>query len=325
MQTLDGIDIEPLWQALAAHLRPTTFVSSDRLDAAVGARILLVSETFQHTGSFKFRAAMAVALRSSAERVLTASSGNFGAALALAAARSSKRCTVVMPSQSAQVKIAAVRALGATVDLVDTTRVTRAARVEELRRLDPGAEVVSPYDDARVVAGNASLGAELFRRELPDCVIAPVGGGGLSSGLVMARDLLAPSCPTFGAEPELGNDAARSLRAGKLVANETEPATLCDGARTLSLGRLNFTILSRGLEEIVEVSEANVARAVQLLYALANLKAEPTGALALAAVLQAGERFRAKRVACVVSGGNVDPQLYAQLITSEITADDPAR
>src|SRR5262252_8249359 len=164
---MKDVEVRSVWSRLRSSVRPTTFVESEKLNRAVGleAGVLLVSEGFQHTGSFKYRAALSVALHSTSFHLLTASSGNFGAALALAAAKTGKRCTVVMPAGSAQVKIAAVRNAGADVDLVDTGRVTRAQRVEELRRQHPEAEVISPYDDARGVAGNSSLGAELFARE----------------------------------------------------------------------------------------------------------------------------------------------------------------
>jgi len=314
---LPGIDLEATWGILGQRIRPTTFIESERLNDAVGAgaRLLLVSETFQHTGSFKFRAALSFALNTPASELLTASSGNFGAALALAAAKTGKKCTVVMPSRSAEVKIAAVRAAGATVDLIDTSKMTRAERVQQLQRANPAARVVSPFDEPYVVAGNASLGAELFARETPDAVIVPVGGGGLSSGIVVARDYLAKSSSIVGAEPLLANDAARSIREGRLCANAEEPNTLCDGARTLSLGKLNFEILRRGLREIVEVEEAAIGSAVRMLFQMANLKTEPTGALSVAAVLQSPERFAGKRVACIVSGGNVDSRLYCDLLS----------
>lgn len=314
---LPGIDLEATWRTLVPRVRPTTFIESERLNQAVGggARLLLVSETFQKTGSFKFRAGLSFALNSAASELLTASSGNFGAALALAAAKTGKKCTVVMPSRSAEVKIAAVKAAGATVDLIDTDKVTRFERVQQLQRANPAAQVVSPYDDPHVVAGNASLGAELFARETPDLVIVPIGGGGLSSGIVVARDHLGKSSPIVGAEPLLANDAARSIREGRLCANAQEPNTLCDGARTLSLGKLNFEILRRGLKEIVEVEEAAIGDAVRMLFQTSNLKVEPTGALSVAAVLQAPQRFAGKRVACIVSGGNVDSRLYCELLS----------
>ena len=317
--TLTGADVRSVWVRLRSEIVPTTFVEPERLSRALDMvpGLLLVSEAFQRTGSFKYRAALAAALESKSSHLLTASSGNFGAALAVAAAKTGKRCTVVMPAGSSQVKIAAVRNAGADVDLIDTARLTRAQRVAELHRQHPEAEVISPYDDARVIAGNSSLGAELFGKELPECVVVPVGGGGLSSGLVVARDLLARSCEVIGAEPLLANDAARSIRSGQLCSNEREPSTWCDGARTLSLGKLNFAVLRRGLSEIVEVEEAKIALAVRLLFQLANLKAEPTGALSLGAVLQSPQRFAGRRVACIISGGNVDSALYAQLLVEE--------
>jgi threonine dehydratase len=316
--TLNGLDPRLVWSVLRSELKPTTFIESERLNRALRLEpgLLLVSEAAQHTGSFKYRAALSVALHSKSSHLLTASSGNFGAALALAASRTGKRCTVVMPAQSARVKIAAVQNAGATVDLIDTAQISRAARVEQLRREHPEAQVVSPYDDPYVIAGNSSLGAELFAREVPECVVVPVGGGGLSSGFVVARDLLARSCEVVGAEPLLANDAARSLRSGTLCTNDQEPNTLCDGARTASLGRLNFDVLREGAVQIVEVDEENIARAVRILFELANLKAEPTGALSVAAVLQSPGRFAGKRVACIVSGFNVDPALHARLLQS---------
>lgn len=313
-EALSGIDLRALWRGLRPHLRPTLFLEPERLSETLGVRLRLASETFQHTGSFKFRAALAVAQHAKTGHLLAASSGNFGAALALAARRSGKRCTIVMPATSARVKVANVAGYGAEVDLVDTATKTRAARVAELAETLGDVAVVSAYDDPFVIAGNASLGAEIFETDAPDVVVVPVGGGGLSSGIVVARDAFGAKAAILGAEPALGNDAARSLREGRLVANETEPPTICDGARTLSLGKRNFAILREGLEGIAEVDEATVERAVRILFELANLKVEPTGALAVAAVLQDPARFAGKKVTCVVSGGNVDAELYARLL-----------
>jgi threonine dehydratase len=313
---IEVVDLDVIAAAVRPAVRPTTFVASDALDAALGCSVRIASETFQRTGSFKFRAALAVALNSPAPHLIAASSGNFGAALALAAKRTGKRCTIVMPQQSTTVKIEAVKSLGATVDLVDTRSTPRLQRVEELRSAFPEAQICSPYDDPYVIAGNATLGLEIFEAGVPDCVIVPVGGGGLSSGIVTARERAGRGCQVWGAEPALANDAARSLRAGVLVRDAQEADTLCDGARTLALGQRNFGILRRGLAGIVEVTEDNVARAVRLLFLSANLKVEPTGALAIAALLERPAEFAGKRVACVVSGGNVDPALYARLIQS---------
>ena len=314
---LDDVDPRAVRARIAPHLNKTTFLESEKLDAALGARVLVASETFQHTGSFKFRAATAVATHASEPHLVTASSGNFGAALARAAKIAEKKCTVVMPHTSSRVKIESVKSYGADVDLVDVTKISRAARLAELVAAIPGARSCSPYDDPFVIAGNASLGAEIFERETPDVVVVPVGGGGLSSGIVVARELTDTSTDIVGAEPLLANDAARSLREEKRIANESEPQTIADGARTLSLGEKNFAILRRGLSGILEVSEDDIRAGVRLLFSALHLQVEPTGALAIAAVIANRAKFEGNRVCCVVSGANVEPALYASILTSE--------
>lgn len=278
------------------------------------AELTLACETFQLTGSFKFRAAYRVATGVPNPRLLTASSGNFGQALACAARLTGKKAIIVMPETSARVKIEAVRAQGGRVELIDVARISRAARVKELAGEFPDAYVASAYDDPLVIEGNSSLGRELAEREF-DVIIVPVGGGGLLSGVLSG--LLPPrkGLEVWGAEPLLANDAARSLREGRLIANESEPQTLADGARTVSLGRHNWEIIRSGVAGMLEVPEEAIADGVRRLFLEANLKVEPTGALAPAALWANDERFRGRRVCCVVSGGNVDPELYARLIT----------
>src|SRR5262249_16160605 len=147
-----------------------------------------------------------------------------------------------------------------------------------------------------------------------DCLLAPVGGGGLTAGLITGLTYAGAHIPVVGVEPLLANDAARSLRSGQLVANDAEPQTLADGVRTLSVGRHNWPILRQGLREIVEVTEDHIRQAVRLLFLDATLKAEPTGALSVAALLAQPDKFRGRRVCCVISGGNVDARTYAEII-----------
>jgi threo-3-hydroxy-L-aspartate ammonia-lyase len=295
--------------------RPTTIVDSPRLSERLGATIVLASETLQYTGSFKFRAGYNVAANVREGHVLTASSGNFGQAIALACSLFKKRCTVVMPTTAPKVKVDAVREYGAEVDLVDVEKKGRLERLAELARTFPDAYVASPYDDNFVIEGNSTLGTELFALDLNlDFIVAPIGGGGLTSGLVKAAEHSGRKTQVIAAEPLLANDAAESFRAGRLVARADESATIADGARVLRLGDRNWEILSSGLAGVIEVSEEQIKEGVRLLFALANLKAEPTGALALGAVLADRARFAGKRVCCVISGGNADPALYAKLI-----------
>jgi threonine dehydratase len=295
--------------------RATTIIESARLSERLKARVVIATETFQHTGSFKFRAAYNLASKVSEREIIAASSGNFGQAMAYACKLLGKTCTVVMPATSAQVKINAVREYGGIVDLIDVRIKGRAARVEELAKENREAYVASAYDDPLVIEGNASLGEELaaLSHEF-DFVIAPVGGGGLTSGIIQGLRASRKQIRVVGAEPLLGNDAARSLRAGHIVENETEPQTIADGARTVSIGRHNWAVLKDGLSGIVEVPEEKIKEGVRLLFSLANLKAEPTGALGLGAILTEPEQFRGRAICCVVSGGNVDPEVYRDIL-----------
>lgn len=298
--------------------RPTTIVDAPRLAERLGIDMFLATETFQRTGSFKFRAAFNVVANVPNPHVITASSGNFGQAMAYACKLFGKRCTIVMPANSARVKVDAVLSYGGRVDLVDTTKVKRATRVAQLAAEHPDAYVASAYDDPLVIAGNSTLGDELAAMvSPPDVIVAAVGGGGLTAGIIQAAKRARQRMAVVGAEPLLANDAARSLRAGHIVTNEAEPQTIADGTRTLSVGRHNWEILKDGIETIVEVPEDAIREGVRLLFSLANLKAEPTGALGVAALLASPETFRGRRVCCVVTGGNVDPAVYASLISAD--------
>jgi len=300
---------------VAEVVRPTTFVEAPRLGRQLGVELTIASEAFQHTGSFKFRAAYHLASQVCQRHIITASSGNFGQALALACQLLDKSCLVVMPGTSAKIKVDAVREFGGEVELIDVLRTTRAARVRELAALHRDAYVASPYDDPLVIEGNATLGMELAGSGKSfDFIIAPVGGGGLTSGIIRGLRTRNCSIRVYGAEPALANDAARSLRSGHLLANETEPPTIADGARTLSLGQHNWSILRDGLAGIVEVSEEQIKESVRLLFTLANLKVEPTGALGVAALLAAPNLFHGKAVCCVASGGNVDAELFRGIL-----------
>ena len=295
--------------------RPTTIVYAPRLSRKLGVDLVLASETFQYAGSFKFRAAYNVASNVKQDHIITASSGNFGQAIAYACSLFNKRCTVVMPATAPKVKVDAVREHGAEVDLVDVTKKGRLERLAELAKKYPEAYVASPYDDPLVIDGNASLAEELFALGLDlDFIIAPIGGGGLTSGLVKAVKRTGSKTQVLAAEPLVANDAAESFRAGRLMSRPDEGATIADGAAVLQLGDSNWEILSQGLAGVIEVTEEQIKEGVRLLFALANLKAEPTGALAIGAVLAEPARFKGKRVCCVISGGNADPALYAKLV-----------
>ena len=306
--------IDSVWEKLPRRVRPTLLLSSETLSAQLGCDLTIASETFQYTGSFKFRAAYNLLSSVPQQRIVAASSGNFGQAVAYACKLLGKTATIVMPNTSAQVKIEAVKSYGAEADLINVREISRDGRVQQLLAEHPGAFVAQAYDDYRVVAGNSTLGKDIFGAGGFDMIVAPVGGGGLSSGIVVARDHQGAATEMIGAEPLPGNDAARSLHSHQLIRNEQEPATIADGARTISLGQLNWEILRQGMADIIEVPDEITLDALRRYFRFVNLKVEPTGALSLGAIIAQPRRFVGKRVCCVVSGGNVDPAVYAKAL-----------
>src|SRR2546427_1542314 len=182
--------ITSVWETLPRYLRPTLLLSCPALSAHLDCNLTIASETFQHTGSFKFRAAYNLLASIPQQRVVAASSGNFGQAVAYACKLLGKTCTVVMPSTSAQVKINAVQSHGGITDLIDVRKISRSNRVQQLLTEQPGAFYGQAYDDYRIVAGNSTLSKEILSYSDFDIIVVPVGGGGLCSGQIIARDHL---------------------------------------------------------------------------------------------------------------------------------------
>lgn len=306
--------------SLLKAIRRTTFIKPDKLLRHLKMDLTVATETFQHTGSFKFRAAYNVALNVPNDHLITASSGNFGQALSYSCRLLGKRCHVVMPETSAKVKVEAVKNYGAEVVLIDVNQVGREEMVARLIDEFPNAYKASAYDDPLVIEGNASLGTEISNHPVEfDYVLVPVGGAGLIAGISKGLCGAGNNSQLIGAEPLIANDAFRSLKEGRIVKNENEPMTLADGARTVSVGRHNWEIIKDGVAEIIEVSEEKIKEALRTYFNLANLKVEPTGALSLGAILENVERFENKRVCLVVSGGNVDTEVYRAILEDRMT------
>lgn len=284
---------------------------------------LLKPESLQPTGAFKLRGATnAVDLLNGAQRgngVITHSSGNHGLALAVASARQGVDCTVVVPEGAPEIKVERIRAAGArVVPVPPAERLTAAQELVERELL----ALVPPFDDARVIAGQGTVGLEILEQS-PEVttIVVPVGGGGLASGVAtVARTAHPRPVRVVGVEPELAADAQDSLREGRLVTWEPERTyrTMADGVRTC-LSEFTFAHLADRLDEVVTVSEDDIARAVGLLAHGSRLVAEPSGALAAAALL-AGRvdtvPDRPEATVAVVSGGNVDPYLFARLVAT---------
>jgi len=302
-------DIAAARQRIASFAHCTPVHTSRLLDAACGASVFLKCENLQRTGSFKFRGATnAVAALDAGTRsrgVAADSSGNHAQALALAARLHGISATLVMPENASPAKVEATRGYGAHVVFCPPTHEGRRDAVERLVR-ETGAVYVSPHDDPLVVAGQGTAACELLE-DVPDLdvILAPVGGGGLLSGTLVAARHMAPKVSVIGCEPAGADDAARSLRSGERV-NDFVPRTMADGLRT-PLGELAFDILREAhLDDIVLVSEDEILSAMRFIWERAKLVIEPSAAVALAPLLFGKVDVAGRRVGVIVSGGNVD-------------------
>lgn len=310
--TLD--DVLDAAARIAPHAHATPVLRSRAIDALAGCTLHFKAEHLQRTGAFKFRGACnAVWSLSDAEAargVVTHSSGNHGAALALAAAGRGIACHVVTPTNAVPAKLAAIAGYGAALHRCEPTLEAREAACTALQRRS-GATLVHPYRDSRVMAGQGTAALELLGTAGPlDAVVVPVGGGGLAAGTAVALAGLAPDTRLVLAEPAGADDTARSLHSGVRVESQT-PETVCDGLRTL-LGAPNFEILHRAGAEAIAVDDAAILAAMRLVWQRMKQLVEPSSAVALAAVLAAPERFAGLRVGVILSGGNADvPALVA--------------
>jgi threonine dehydratase len=294
---------------IAPHARVTPVLHSAGLDALAGCHLLFKAEPLQRAGAFKFRGACnavwSLDEASAARGVVTHSSGNHGAALALAARTRGIACHVVVPEGAVAAKLAAIEAAGATLHRCDPTIAAREQACARVQR-ETGAELVHPYADPRVIAGQGTATLELLQQAGGplDAIVLPVGGGGLACGACIAVAALAPATRVVLAEPAGAAETAQSLAQGVRV-TDFVPDTICDGLRG-TLGARNFEILRAHGAEAIVVDDAATARALRLLWERLKLVVEPSSAIALAAVLARRDRFAGQRVGVVLTGGNVD-------------------
>ncbi len=295
---------------IAPHARVTPVLRSAALDALAGAELHFKCENLQRGGAFKFRGACNAVWSlddaQAARGVVTHSSGNHGNALALAAATRGIAAHVVVPEGAVRAKLEAIERAGATLHRCAPTQAAREAMCAEVQRAT-GAELVHPYADTRVMAGQGTIALELLQQapEL-DALITPVGGGGLASGVAIAAHALDPSLALFGAEPLGADDAAQSLARGARVTTVV-PDTICDGLRAL-VGERNLDALRTHRVEVIAVSDAETVAAMQLLWSELKQVVEVSSATVLAAILKQPQRFAGRRVGVVLTGGNVDLQ-----------------
>lgn len=300
--------IEESHERIADHIHLTPILRSSAINTLLGVETYFKCENFQKVGAFKIRgasnAAALLAPEDRARGLATHSSGNHAQAVALAARLAAVPAYIVMPSNSPRVKLAAVRGYGAMITesgpRIEDREATMAEVLSEVK-----AAFIHPYDDERVIAGQATAAREFFSQCEPlDVIMAPIGGGGLMSGTCLATRAFSPGTKIVGAEPSGADDAARSFAAGKRLSNDRVD-TIADGLRT-NLSDRTFAILHDHLEEIITVDDLEIGSALRLLYERLKIVVEPSAAVPLAALIRERSRFAGRRVGIILSGGNVN-------------------
>lgn len=300
-------DIETALQRIRQEIRRTPVLSDADLNKKLGCELWLKFETLQATGSFKIRGATNAVKRLAelglSGDIATHSSGNHGAALARAATLAGRKCRVVMPENAVKSKVESVRQQGGEVVFCAATQKAREQGLKKL--IEQGCIPIPPYDHADIICGQGTATLE-FHQQCPqaDIYLTPVGGGGLVSGTSIAAKALVPGVKVIGAEPRGAADTALSLSQGKRV-EEYAVDTIADGLRAL-VGILNFEIIQANVDQIVTMSEPGIIKAMSMLWKHFRILAEPSSATVLAAILESPQTFSGKRVAAIISGGNVD-------------------
>jgi len=302
------IDIRAVHEKIKPHIHQTPVMTCGALDELTGCRLFLKCENLQKVGAFKARGALNVLLSLPDDvvrrGVVTHSSGNHGAALARAASVCGIPATIVMPENSPGVKVDAVRHYGGRIVFCEPNLAAREQTAA--RQLDEtGGVLVHPYNDYRIIAGQATAALELLE-QVPslDAVLAPVGGGGLLSGTLLSVKLQCPDMRVVGCEPTIADDAYQSWRSGELR-EHTGTKTIADGLRT-NLGDKTFSIINELVDEIALADEENIIKAMRHIWERAKLIVEPSGAVPIAALMQGCDDLRSKRIGVILSGGNVD-------------------
>ncbi|MBI5838557.1 MAG: pyridoxal-phosphate dependent enzyme [Chloroflexi bacterium] len=301
-------DIREAAQRIKPYAHRTPVLTCESLNQQVNAQVYLKCENFQKVGAFKFRGACnAIYTLTDAEAargVATHSSGNHAQALALAARIRGVPAYIVMPENAPQVKKDAVAGYGGQITFCEPTLEARESTLDRIR-LDTGATVIHPYNNERVIAGQGTAALELLE-DVPglDVIIAPVGGGGLLSGTAIAATELQPKIRVIAGEPEMADDAYRSLKAGEIIPS-VKPKTIADGLLT-SLGTLTFPIIQQRVEQIVTVSEAGIIASMKFIWERAKIVIEPSAALPVGVLWERKIGLTGLKIGIILSGGNVD-------------------
>jgi threo-3-hydroxy-L-aspartate ammonia-lyase len=310
-------DIAAAHDRIKAEAHRTPVMTSTTADGMAGGRLFFKCENFQRMGAFKFRGAYnAIAQFTSAQRaagVVAFSSGNHAQGIALSARLLGVKAVILMPTDAPAIKIAATRGYGAEVVLYDRYTEDRDAIGQRLAD-EHGLTLIPPYDHPHVMAGQGTVAKELIEEVGPlDVLLVPLGGGGLLSGCATAAKAMSPGCTVIGVEPEAGNDGQQSFRSGGIVRIGT-PKTIADGAQTQFLGQYTFPVIRQRVDDVLTVSDAQLAAAMNFFAMRMKMIVEPTGCLGAAAAFDGQLDLRGKRVGVVLTGGNVDMARFAALI-----------
>ena len=320
--TPPAADIEAAAKRLADVAVRTPLINAPVLDERLGARVFLKAETLQRTGSFKFRGAYNKVSSIPPERraagVVAYSSGNHAQGVAAAARLLGMRATIVMPSDAPRAKRERTAALGAEIVPYDRNTQDRAAIAAAIVK-ERGATLVPPYDDPLIIAGQGTIGREIVEDlgQLllkPDIVVVGASGGGLAAGISLGVKARVPDATFYTVEPEGFDDTARSFRSGQREANARMSGTICDALMSNTPGEMTFPITQALIGQGLTTSDAEVARAVRFAFEELKLVVEPGGAIGLAALLSAKLDIKGKVVVAILSGGNVDVDMFAKLI-----------
>ena len=301
-------DIHEAAQRIKPYIHRTPALTNESLNQKVGANVYMKCENFQKVGAFKFRGASNAVWSLTDEEaklgVCTHSSGNHAQALALAAKMRGIPAYIVMPNNAPSVKKNAVAGYGGQITFCEPTLEARESNLEKIKN-ETGANVVHPYNDERVIAGQGTATIELLE-EIPnlDVIIAPVGGGGLLSGTSIAASETKKIIRVIAAEPEMADDAFKSMQAGKIIPSEN-PKTIADGLLT-SLGTLTFPIIQARVEQVVTVSEASMIESMKFIWERAKIIIEPSSAVVIAVLWEKKIDLSGLNVGVILSGGNVD-------------------
>jgi threonine dehydratase len=315
-------DVRSAAALLAGHAVVTPLLESPALNARLGGRVLIKAETLQRVGAFKFRGAYNRLSRLSTDErlggVVAFSSGNHAQGVALAARLLGMKALIVMPSDAPAVKVTATRGYGAEVRFYDRARENREA-IAGAAALERGAVLVPAFDDPFVIAGQGTAGLEIAEQATAlgvtiDTLLGPVGGGGLMGGVSLAMAALSPATRLLGVEPAGFDDTRLSLEAGERTPAPPSPRSLCDALESPMPGHITFPILRQSLAGVLTVSDAEVAEAMRYAFSTLKLVVEPGGAVALAALLAGKIDVTDRTTAIILSGGNVDGELFARVL-----------